>query len=289
MKTMPQLFTIRRRGRRHLELTLLRASMVVSWIVLGAWPQLAFAAETEDAPATLKDIAADYGMEIVDRSAEFPVRTAYGMIDGKPASGPALESYGQLFAEEFSLYPSRLVQRALLKRIVLCEELSYAGQRRNAIPDFEHNTLYLDVRRGAYNPAYMRKVIHHEFFHIVDYRDDGQLFDDKQWSQLNGTGFSYGTGGRNAQNVPTTSVLTDKYPGFLNHYCTTAVEEDKAEVFANLVFDPDYMQQRAAKDAVIEAKVQRMRELLLRFCPDMTPAYWKNIAERRRSDKGKTQ
>ncbi len=62
--------------------------------------------------------------------------------------------------------------------VVRARELTFAGQRRNAIPDFEHDTLYLDVSRGAYSKSYFRKVIHHEFFHIIDYRDDGSLYND---------------------------------------------------------------------------------------------------------------
>ena len=109
--------------------------------------------------------------------------------------------------------------------MVLCKELSFAGQRRNAIPDCEHETLYLDVSRGSYSKTYLRGVIHHEFFHIIDFRDDGSVYQDKRWKALNPEKFRYGSGGRTVQDLAKTSVLTDKYPGFLNHYSTTGVEE----------------------------------------------------------------
>jgi len=174
-----------------------------------------------------------------------------------------------LFIAEFTRYPPAMVKRTHLQRIVLCQQLSFAGQRRNAIPDFEHDVLYFDIRRGVYNEVYLRKVIHHEFFHIIDYRDDGNVYQDERWEKLNPPTFVYRGSGADAQDVQTTSVLTDQFPGFLNHYSTTAVEEDKAEVFANLMVNPDYVEKRAKTDKVLRAKVREMKRLLMSFYPVM--------------------
>ena len=95
--------------------------------------------------------------------------------------------------------------------------------------------------RGGYDRLYLCRVLHHEFFHIIDYRDDGDVYEDKAWAALNRPGFHYGTGGKNAQHVASARELTEKFPGFLNYYATTGVEEDKAEVFANLIVDPAYV------------------------------------------------
>lgn len=225
----------------------------------------------------LDRVAKAYRIQIVTASPSFPVRSTHGIIDGRGAEQKALDDYAPLFAAEFSLYPPDYVKRSQLRRIVLSSELSFAGQRRNAIPDYEHNTLYLDVSRGAYSKPYLRKVIHHEFFHIVDWRDDGSVYSDPQWASLNPSQFRYGRGGRNAQELATTSVLTDRFPGFLNHYSTTGVEEDKAEILANLIVDPGYVDARAGKDPVLMAKVERMRELLATFSPDMNDAFWAKV------------
>jgi hypothetical protein len=232
----------------------------------------------------LEKIAKTYKIEIVTAEPQFPVRCTYGTIDGKHADRKSLETYVGLFASEFALHPPTLVRRSQLKRVVLCEKLSFAGQRRNAIPDFENDTLYLDVRRGAYSKSYLRKVIHHEFFHIIDYRDDGSVYKDERWRVLNPTTFQYSDGGRNAQTLQTTSVLTDEFPGFLSHYSTTGVEEDKAEVFANLIVDPAYVEDRAKKDRVLEAKVTRMRDLMASFCPDVNDAFWEKVRTMKRTD-----
>jgi hypothetical protein len=230
--------------------------------------------------AELSKVAKAYNIEIVTNDLKLPVQTTYGAIEGQQAAQQELENYAGLFVEEFTLYPAALVKRAHLKRVVLCNEVAFAGQRRNAVPDFEHDTLYLDVSRGAYNRSYLRKVLHHEFFHIVDYRDDGSVYKDEQWAALNPPNFKYGSGGRNAQDMPDTSLLTDKYPGFLNHYSTTGVEEDKAELFANMLVEPAYVESRMKKDAVLRSKVMLMRRLLAGFCPDMNDAFWDKLRRR---------
>ena len=70
-------------------------------------------------------------------------------------------------------------------------------------------------------------------------------------------------------------MLTDKFPGFLNHYSTTGVEEDKAEIFANLIVEPEVVKKRAETDAVLQSKVAQMRELLAAFCAEMNDDFWK--------------
>ena len=43
----------------------------------------------------------------------------------------------------------------------------------------------LDVGTNDQPASYLRKVIHHEFFHVIDYCDDGLLYEDDGWKSLN--------------------------------------------------------------------------------------------------------
>jgi len=248
---------------------------------------LAQRARRGDVRAELARLADACAIEIVTENPTFPVESKHGVINGKPARQATFQSYAQLFVPEWSLYPPELVRRAKLKRIVFCEELTFAEQRRGAIPDYEHDTLYFDVTaRGSNSPSYRRKVIHHEFFHVIDYADDGLVYEDKTWAALNPPDFKYGDGGRAAQGNENMSVLTDKRPGFLNLYSTTGVEEDKAEMFANLLVDFAYVERRTRKDEVLLAKAERMRTLLAEFCPDMNDEFWKTVrAVKRNNDR----
>jgi hypothetical protein len=151
---------------------------------------------------------------------------------------------------------------------VLCTKLAYAGQLRAAIPDWEHNTLYIDTQRGAKSRGYPEHVLHHEFFHLIDHADDGDVYRDEKWSALNPTGFRYGNGGVNAQTTRNTGALTDTIPGFLTHYATTGVEEDKAELFAFSITHKDYIATRIQTDITLGAKFTRLKALLVDFCPD---------------------
>jgi hypothetical protein len=222
-------------------------------------------------------IARRDGIEIVV-DPRFPVAATYGKIAGSAAAADEIEGYAKLFVREFSLYPPSLIKQSKLKRIVICKDLEFDGQLRGAIPDFEHDTLYLDVLRGGYDRLYLCRVLHHEFFHIIDYRDDGDVYEDKAWAALNRPGFHYGTGGKNAQLVADASELTDKFPGFLDYYSTTGVEEDKAEIFANLIVESDYVARRAKTDAVLRAKVRLLEKLLRQFCSEIDPAFWAKAA-----------
>src|SRR5262245_25783368 len=153
----------------------------------------------------LATVAKRYRIQVLTADLGLPVKTFHGEIDGKPASQEELKRYVPLFAAEFGLYPQDLVKRVKLRRVVLCKDLAFGPQRRNAVPDWQHDTLYLEAYRGWYDPTYLRKVIHHEFYHMVDYRDDGLVYTDERWSRLNPAGFKYGTGGRNAQDRNTSS------------------------------------------------------------------------------------
>ena len=227
-----------------------------------------------NAAAILQELGDDYQIQMIGMEPEFPVRTTHGMIEGRAANEKALKTYLRWFPEEFRLYPVEAIRNSRLQRVILCAELKFAGQLRSAIPDFEHNTLYLDIERASNSRIYQILVFHHELFHVIDYADDYRVYEDAAWVELNEDDFRYGTGGKNAQDNPDTSVLTDRYPGFLNHYSTTGVEEDKAELFANMVVRAKTVERRAESDSVLRTKCDRMRELLHQFCPELDDQFW---------------
>ena len=193
-------------------------------------------------------------------------------IAAEPFSSGELRRYGRCFENEFNLYPTELIGRVGLKKIVFCKKLSLESERRAAIPDFSAGALYLDINPDPYYPIYLKEVLHHEFYHMVDFRQCGLV--DELWAALNPADFKYGGGGKSAQGIATTSLLTGKYPGFLNHYSTTAVEEDKAEIFARLIVVQNYVRSRAATDEVLAIKIDSLKRSLERFCPGVAGRFW---------------
>ncbi|WP_439626356.1 hypothetical protein [Gemmata sp.] len=232
------------------------------------------AAQPRPAETDLVKLARKYDLEVVTRAPVFPVKTTHGTIDGAEADRRDAASYATIFAFEWSLYPPELVKKAGVKSVVFCKNLSFAGQNRTAIPDFEHDTLYLDVTRGRHDDLYVRKVIHHEFFHFVDLKDDGRLYEDERWTRLNPPGFKYGPGGAKVQNDPTVTTTGKDDPGFMNRYAASGVEEDKAEVFAHMMVEPTAVAARVEKDKYSRLKVERMREVLVGFSLHAGTDYW---------------
>src|SRR4051812_33518388 len=116
-------------------------------LLLLASPACAPAQEPEG-DSRLVQLGKRYGLDIVPSKPTFPVKTHHGLIDGKGADPKDSDSFGAILVAEWSCYPTSLMKRAKLRRIVLCRDLSFAGQLRTAIPDFEHDDLYLDVSRG---------------------------------------------------------------------------------------------------------------------------------------------
>ena len=228
------------------------------------------------------EVAKNYELEIVTQKPTFPIKLSTGVIDGEEAAKGDLDSYLSIFAFEWSLYPPDLVRRTGLKKVVFCQKLSFEKQFRTGIPDFENNVLYFDVTRGRQSDLYVRKVIHHEFFHVIDLRDDGKLYVDERWSNLNPPNFKYGPGGAKLQNDPTVTTTGQDEPGFLNRYATAGVEEDKAEVFAHMMVEPNLVAERSRKDKYVYAKLERMTELLAEFTPKMDKTFWETIAQVKR-------
>jgi hypothetical protein len=223
-----------------------------------------------------------YGINLVREYSEAGPESKDAGIHAEWASDRDVDSYLKILFEEWKLYPPELVAKTGLKQIVLCKVLRYGSQLRTAIPDFSHHTLYLDVLRGRHSDSYVRKTIHHEYFHLIDLRDDGQLYKDDQWAALNSPGATYGSGGASVQHDRTVGVLNDYLPGFLDKYAATGVEEDKAEMFSNMVVVPEAVDKRASTDPVIREKAAQMKELLSRYCSDMNETFWANARKLRR-------
>lgn len=226
--------------------------------------------------ASLENFTKDYGLRADVRRSAFTDQALGYTISGTPATDAMMAKYRDLWMREWALYPTGLMKKAKVKKIVFCEGLRVDEQYRAAVPSFDLEAMYYDPALGAGIGNYQQSVIHHEFFHMIDQRM-GVLYIDKEWSALNPKGFSYGTGGANMRDE-NAGVLTAKIPGFLTAYGTAAVEEDKAELFAKLIVDADFVAERAKTDRVLAAKIVLLKKRLARFHTEMGSGFWKKVA-----------
>lgn len=219
-----------------------------------------------------KDIEAKFGHRVDVRQSAFTDPARGYKIQGIAAGKEAIEKYAPLWIKEWSRYPGGLMAKAKVSRVVFAEKLSLNGQIRAAVPAFDLDAMYFDPALGAHSPGYQRSVIHHEFFHMMDYRM-GKLKVDPEWAALNPQGFKYGEGGA---KMRTSGVgnLTKDIPGFLTLYGTAALEEDKAELFAHLIVNPKFVMAQAETDSVLAAKIGLLKRRMREYDAGFSEEFW---------------
>jgi hypothetical protein len=231
------------------------------------------------------------------------------IIEGRPAGSSEANYYIPLFAEEFGLYPLSLVRNARLKRVVLCGELFWSqesnphpGKRHSSpvewdiqplhfahepaggLPDLANGLLYLHIGGVEEDQDHVRKAIHHEFYHCIQWRQFG-VISDPEWDATNSPDFVYGPGGKaacfDADSDFWVMPAEEWGKGFLTQYSMSAPEEDQAEIFAHLLTEPAQVEERLAADEILRMKVARLKTTLRQFCPNMNDRFWQRVSESR--------
>jgi hypothetical protein len=236
--------------------------ILTTWIALLRAP-IASCAEPVKADRTADEyakIAARYGIEIVLEEPKFP---ADGTMTGRTASPKNLQLYFPMFAAEWNFYPTELIERSGLRRVVLCEEYRVQGiQRGGAVPNISNNPeLFLDVGPLPWSRLYTRAIIHHELFHVIDqqiHREAGirDNLADASWEALNSDGFKYDSKMQADLQSPR---LDPKLKGFLSRYAMGAVYEDKAVLYSFMITQGQIINDRAKTDPVLQAKMLRLK------------------------------
>jgi len=195
----------------------------------------------------------------------------------KPAAIADATDFRASLDDEWRHLPASAVRKAGIRRIILCSNLQVLGHAVGGFADVKNGDLYFDVQLGPLGDSLeRRKLIDHEFFHMVDEVDDDQGLFDPAWARLNQADFQYNSS-RKFTLINSNQVEAPK--GFVSQYATSAVEEDKAEMFANMMVNPALVASRAKTDPVLNAKRQRMIKIIRDFCPEVDDAFWNAMAK----------
>lgn len=196
----------------------------------------------------------------------------------------ALAEYIDLFYVEFNRYPQDFIRNVGLKRVAFVKNLSVIGQNRAAMPIPEIETLFYDIYLGNNDEMYQRKDIHHEFYHLIEWNINGDMYyKDPAWAAFNDPTFEYGSGGASAYtnfdqyaSRVASNVLES---GFISVYSTYGLEEDKAEIFANLMVPERYrnMLLKTTEDEILNKKVNYMKDFLSKHSENMNEDFWIQI------------
>jgi hypothetical protein len=192
-------------------------------------------------------------------TSKFYLRTSSFDLMGEPATKSDLDCYTPLLFMEFWIYGKSFIKKSRLKKLNLVHNIEYTNseytQERAGCPEYDESksiTYAIHER----NLAYIRIVLHHELFHYIDYSDDFS-YDDDGWEKLNQKGFEYGEGGDSEREW---IKLEKNQIGFINHYSTSALAEDRAEIYQYLISCPDEALNN--NDKIVSKKAKRIQDFL---------------------------
>ncbi|MCH8980203.1 MAG: hypothetical protein IH945_13330 [Armatimonadetes bacterium] len=199
----------------------------------------------------------------------------------QPENMAIAEEYRKALIEEFTKYPIEFIKASNLQQIVLVEQLQDSTIFRAATPASNWEILYYDVTYFK-NEPYARKVMHHEFYHMLEEEWNGDaFFKDPKWAALNMKGFTYGSGGASSyQQSENVGAIVHPLKGFVNWYSTYGLEEDKAVIWETM-FMPELwkkVKNIASRDSIVRAKIDFLREFARSKCAAMDDEFWKTVA-----------
>lgn len=189
------------------------------------------------------------------------------------------DDFVEHFMNEFTKYPLAFLQACDLREIVLVENLIVDGQKRGGAAASPIRSIAFDVG-VALDKKYAVNTIHHEFYHYLEqYYFGSQGYKDPKWALLNPRDFRYKGSGVQARSAGVTFEINHPSPGFINEYCTYALEEDKAEVWTVSFFPEKWAKVRAFldRDPIVAAKIRYLRAFAKAKCRTMDDGYWHTL------------
>lgn len=182
----------------------------------------------------------------------------------------ALEDFALNLTTEFTKYPTDLVKGSELKTIGIVRDLETSGETRPALTMPQINSIVFDpVYSVNAGQEYTSTTINHEFWHFLDFKMRGDYrYADKEWSACNPPGFTYKSGGETAYDDMTFYNTFNGTKGFVTEYATYGIEEDRAEMFAWLMYDSSRVKE--LKDAGVDCKTKRLTAIVRTVSPLMS-------------------
>jgi hypothetical protein len=202
------------------------------------------------------------------------------VIESRSGDAQAAALYLRAYMEEFSKYPRSFLRKVNVEWVVFVKGLRVEGEPRSAtyLRSYAPTTMaprggmVYDVQQGATNRAYVRRGIHHEFFHFIDFGVQSGGNEDADWLAMNPRGFQYTGNVANFSRRPEHPV-----PGIITAYSAKSSWEDRAELFSALMDEETYPRLReiTAADPVVRRKIRYLVRFLERIDPAMGTSYFR--------------
>lgn len=205
-----------------------------------------------------------------------PLRVAES--SGGDARAAAL--FLRAYTDEFSKYPRSFLRAvnvewvAFVKGLRVDQAPSAATYLRFYAPTTmaPRGGMVYDVQQGATDRAYVRRSLHHEFFHFIDEGVQVRGLESADWLAMNPAGFRY-----SGEMANFSRRLDHPAPGIITTYSAKSSSEDRAELFAALMDEDTYPRLReiAAADPVVRRKIRYLVRFLGRIDPAMGSSYFR--------------
>lgn len=201
------------------------------------------------------------------------------VVESRGGDAQAAALYLRAYMDEFSKYPHSFLRKVNVEWVVFVKGLRVGQEPRAAtyLRSYAPTTMaprggmVYDVQQGAANRAYVRRSLHHEFFHFIDEGVQVRGGENADWLAMNPPGFKY-TG----EMANFSQKLDHPAPGIITAYSAKSSAEDRAELFAALMDEETYPRLReiAAADPVVRRKIRYLVRFLERIDPAMGSAYF---------------
>jgi hypothetical protein len=232
--------------------------------------------------SALADLGARYGFEITWQGGPYRYDYDWGWGEAREAAEWEIEAFAPILSDELGLYPADFFRKANIRRVILARDLwlEQEGVEQNIAGYIFGDSILMNV---AYtykvnNRDKQRRYMHHLIWHVID-GISGTTWEDPEWVALNPEGFEYGvyTRGGIHDRSSQTGLLSTEFPGFINRYGTGNVPDDKADLFAYLMVVHHWVEERAAEDPFIRAKVDTIKARLAAFDPGFGEDFWGRV------------
>lgn len=194
-----------------------------------------------------------------------------------------------MFTEEWSKYPPQWTEHFSTTNVYFVQGFERpigAGNSETPVAAYPGVGLggpaySIDQAVYATGESYMREVIHHEYYHFIEYQSFGQYgAPDSTWTNANPNGFTYGNGGASCYEGDTSCQLgTHPENGFVTGYAQTALAEDKAETYAYMFDDVtnESLQTWLQTDSNLAVKVNDLKAFMTSIDSGMDSNYLQAI------------
>ncbi len=206
----------------------------------------------------------------------------FGFHPIRPADHRTVLHYARLHLEELRKYPRSFLRQNGLDSILYVKGLRIAsgkigGTMLGALESPSqrpHGSLIFDIAEPLPADDFIRYVVHHELFHLVDFVHFADPAAQRAWIRLNPPGFVYL---RDARFCGGTHVPAER--GFVSQYAMAEAGEDRADTFASLLVTPYYRRllERMNKDSILQAKVKLMKRQLRRVDASLDERFFRKL------------